>query len=340
MGLGTRIALNLGMSSKFFSTFRSKVNQRVEKQLYRGLEKLEKIPPINSLIAKLPRLKWAAIGIAGFFVADLLIQALVAFFLSVPAKPLAPRTVVESPYLKSRSSYEGIITRNAFCPGCVVPDMKLRSIERPKDCSRASIIANSSIKIIGTIVLSDPKYSVATLSTGTGESIAVKPGDAFQEMGKVFEIRKNRICFVDDNGILHAVDLPEENAIQFGQPVASALPTSNFEGIARTSDTDFEIKRDFLLDKLNDPNLLFQAKAVPYKENGQVKGFKILSIVPGSVYESLGLQVNDIITGVNGEAMDSVLRAQELYNAANSAKEVNLEILRNGTPTAFKFQVK
>ena len=79
---------------------------------------------------------------------------------------------------------------------------------------------------------------------------------------------------------------------------------------------------------------------MPYREEGQVKGFKILSIVPGSPFEALGLQANDIITGVNGEAMNSISRAQELYSAANSAKEVNLEILRNGTPTSFKFQVK
>lgn len=275
----------------------------------------------------------------GFLAMDFIIQAGVGLLLTKATRAKSPRTVQEQPYLKNRSQYESLISRNIFCPGCPVPDMKMRAIERPKDCGRASPLANAGLKIIGTIVLSDPRYSVATVSNGGAETIALKQGDDYQEYGKVFEIRRSRICFVDGNGLLHAVDMPVESGISFGQPIANSLPSSNYEGIARKNDTEFEIKRSFLMEKLNDPNLLFQAKAVPYKENGATKGFKILGINPGSVYEALGIQVGDIITGVNGEPMNSVSKAQELYSAATSAKEVNLEVLRNGTPVTLNFKV-
>lgn len=321
---------------------RLKLNGAAERSLRRAAHHLEKLPPIRDLLLKAQSrpFRYALIVFAGFLAGDLVDQSLVTFLFSTPSKTPPPRIVQEPPFLQNRSQYETIITRNAFCPGCPVPDMKMRSIERPKDCGRAGPLGASGVKIIGTIVLSNPKYSVATLSISGGETIAIKTGDTFQDLGSVFEIRRNRICFLNEDGILHALDMPEEASVPFGQPVAAALPPSNYEGISRKSENDFEIKRSFLLEKLNDPNLLFQAKAVPYKENGETKGFKILSIVPGSVYESLGIQVNDVITGVNGEPMNSISRAQELFAAANSAKEVSLDIIRGGSPSTFKYQVR
>ncbi len=323
-------------------TFRLKLQRDSERLYYLGVEKLEKIPPLKNILLKVPTLRFQAWALGAFLCTDLLIQAGVALFLSKPSKPKVARVVQDSPYLKNRSQYESLITRNIFCPGCPVPDMKMRAIDRPKDCGRASPFAQTpSLKIIGTIVLSDPKYSVATVSTGSAETVALKKGDDFMEYGKVFEIRRSRICFVDSNGLLHAVDMPDDSpGIRYGQPLATSMPVSNYDGIERASDTNFVIKRSFLMEKINDPALLFQAAAVPYKENGQLKGFKILKIDPGSVYEALGIQVGDIVSGVNGEPMNSVSRAQELYAAANSAKEVNLEVIRNGSPVLLNYKVK
>lgn len=324
------------------ASLRGKISRVAERNFSIAMQKLEKLPPVREILlrAQTRPFRLTLVVFMGFLAGDIVDQSLVTFFFSTTTKAPAPRIVQEPSHLQDRSQYEAIIARNAFCPGCPVPDMKMRSIDRPKDCGRASPLSGSSLKIIGTIVLSNPKYSVATLSAGSGESIAVKTGDTFQSFGKVFEIRRNRVCFVNDDGILHALDLPEESTISFGQPLAPAMPASNYDGIARKSDTDFEIKRSFLLEKLNDPNLLFQAKAIPFKENGQTKGFKLLSIIPGSVYESLGLQVNDIITGVNGEPMNSISRAQELFAAANSAREVSLEVQRGGNAVTFRYQVR
>ena len=48
---------------------------------------------------------------------------------------------------------------------------------------------------------------------------------------------------------------------------------------------------------------------------GQVDGFTLVDIMPGSIYEQLGLQRNDVIKGVNGEGVNSPTKAMELYKS-------------------------
>jgi len=321
-------------------SFRLQANRYVEKLTLRAFERLEKLPTLTVLLVRAKGLLLPVLFIAGLLVADMLLQGLSGFFLVNSTKALAPRVAQDKPYLRARGFYEDIIKINAFCPGCVVPDMQIRSIERPKDCGKARPLASGGLKIIGTIVLSNPKFSVATLSLGSGETFAARPGDRVGNFGTVFEIRRTRVCVLNKDGLLTYVEMPIDDAMAIGNVVPGAFPTSNFEGINKKSDTEFVIKRPFLQEKLQDPNLLFQAKAVAYKENGIIKGFQIQDIKPGSVYEALGIQVNDIITGVNGDAMTSVAQAQALYSAAATAKEVSIDVIRGGTTVNLKYQVQ
>jgi general secretion pathway protein C len=325
-----------------FKTFRDRFVVRAERTLTIVAAKLERLPPLSVLVKWLTRFRWAAYALAGFLTADLVMLAVGVYLLS-PKKAMRappPRVVVEAPYVKSRSAYDAIVNRNLFCPGCVVPPIVPLKRVIARDCGKARPV-NGSIKVLGTIVLSDPQYSVATVSDGGTESTALRKGDSFRQYGRVFEIRRNRVCFESPEGLLTYVELPED-AIKFGQPLPSAMaPSNTVEGINRVSENDVEIKRNFLVEKLNDPNILFQAHAVPFKDpSGNIRGFKILSIMPGSVYENLGLQVGDAITGVNGEPMNSISKAQELYAAASTASEVTLEIERNGQTITKRFRVK
>jgi len=311
--------------------------------LARSRERLDKLPPLTEILQRLRPLRWPAYLLAGFLLADLTMQVLSVFVLG-PLPPHKDQTKVltEEAYVRNRSVYEAIVRKNTFCPGCPVPDMQIRNVERPKDCNKATPLENSNIKLLGTIVLSEKRFSVATASEGTNEAVALMIGDSFKGYGKVFDIRRNKLCFTLPDGALRYVEIPEDSAFKFGQPLPNALPASPAEGISRASDTEVEIKKSYLLEKLNDPNILFQAHAVPEREyeGGPIKCFKVLSLVPGSVYESLGIQAGDCIAEVNGEAMNSISRAQELYAGLRNTAEVSIGILRNGQKTTQRFKVK
>jgi general secretion pathway protein C len=309
-------------------------------------DRLEKVPALLGLLARLPKYQLAILCVGALLVADVAMLGLGSYLIPKEPPRRRPRRVVElEPRIQTKTAYSSTLRKNVFCPGCPIPELEIKKIERPKDCNDASP-AGGGVKLIGTIVLSDPQYSVATISTG-GDSIAVQKGDDVPGIGPVFEVRQNRVCIVDSSDSLVFIDLPEEN-IKFGQPIASSRPVSSgggratkTPGIDQASETEFNISRNTLLEKLSDPNLLFQAHAVPHRgADGNIEGFKILSIQPGSVYESLGVKVGDLIQGVDGEPMTSISKAQELFMSARTASDITLTVTRENRKVDLKYSIK
>jgi type II secretory pathway component PulC len=327
--------------------FQDKLRNRIEDRLRSLLVLLEKIPSLKIAYSKYShRLVVPFVMLCGYLVGDLSALFLGDFLNKKFPKPKAleksVRYIVEQPYIKNRSYYESVITRNHFCPGCVVPDFKSIAAIRPKDCGKAKPMPGAGIKVIGTIVLSDPQFSVATLSDGGAETTALKKGDRFKSFGKVFEIRRNRICFEKEDGILQAVEIPDES-IKFGQPIPGTFPTmaGGTEGIAKVSENEVQIAKTLYQEKITDISTLQQAQAEAVKDStGAIRGFKIVSLAPGSVFESLGFQAEDVIVGANGEPVNSLAKAQQLYSTAASTTEMQIEIERGGQRITKTFKVK
>ena len=76
--------------------------------------------------------------------------------------------------------------------------------------------------------------------------------------------------------------------------------------------------------------MLTQARAIPHFENGQPAGYKLIQIVPGSVYEKLGLKNGDVLSGVNGEPITDPARAFELLSQLKTASQLELTVKRDG----------
>ncbi len=320
--------------------------KRIEDQqsgfLYKGLQALENMPDLKTLALKFDRLKYPGIFIGGLLISDLLTQGTVSFFL----KNLylkgndQPKIIKEKPVLHARSYYEPIARKNTFCPGCPIPNISIKRKERAKDCGKAPPLGIGSIKVLGTIVLSNPEYSVAILQDGSSDSKALKTGDAFGQAGKIFEIKRSRVCFEKPDGRLGFVEIPKEPVVRFGQPIASAIPSDPNDSIEAISDTELVIKRDFLMEKLDDPELLYQAHAVPERgDDGKIKCFRIKSFVPGSVYEKL-IKVEDCIKSINGEPLNSIAKVQQLYASIRQTQGITMDVERGGSTVTLKYGVK
>lgn len=308
----------------------------------------EKFPPLHELFLGLLKFKLIFWAIAGFILADFAMLGLGAYL--APSEPPGRQErgrIVEIPSrLEAKSAYSATLSKNMFCPGCPIPELKIQKVEKPKDCNIAKP-QSGSLKLLGTIVLSDPQHSVATISGVGGNNIAVQTGDRVGNFGTVFEIRQRRVCITTASDELTYIELPEE-IIKFGQPVAPPPSMSRneprptkVEGIDAVSETEFHISRNTLIQKLQDPNLLFQAHAVPNRgPDGRINGFKVLSIQPGSVYEALGVKVGDVVNQVNGEPLTSIGQVQSTYNNIRTASDMTISVLRNGQAVDMNYSIK
>jgi general secretion pathway protein C len=77
-----------------------------------------------------------------------------------------------------------------------------------------------------------------------------------------------------------------------------------------------------------------------YREGGQVVGYKIRPGRNAEMFNSLGLQTDDIVTSVNGVQLSSPGKIMEIYKSMGSATSANLEIRRGGSTVNLDVMLK
>lgn len=80
----------------------------------------------------------------------------------------------------------------------------------------------------------------------------------------------------------------------------------------------------------NNMRLLEVASPQPYTRDGKFMGFQLS---PGSnlaLFNQLGLQAGDIVTAINGTALDSPATGARMLQEAATAPQINLNVTRNG----------
>ncbi|MBI3542315.1 MAG: PDZ domain-containing protein, partial [Deltaproteobacteria bacterium] len=85
--------------------------------------------------------------------------------------------------------------------------------------------------------------------------------------------------------------------------------------------------------------VLQQARAIPNFENGMPDGYKILQIVPGSIFEKLGIKNGDVITGLNGETVNDPGKALALLNDLPNANHVEITVKRGGQKKTMQYDI-
>jgi general secretion pathway protein C len=264
---------------------------------------------------------------------------LAAFFVEkwIPEPPVA-RTRgggFEGPAMKPLADYQVIVSRNLFSslgriPGDSVPGIR----EQDNDPVKTSLPLN----LIGTVILKNVLRSVATIEDkGDSQVYPVRVEDELPGKLKILAIEPYKVIFRNlANGRKEFVDMPEEGTgtrISVGT-LSSRRPTKGDGGIEQVAPNSYNIAKteiDRAMSNINE--ILTQARAIPHFENGQPAGYKVIQIVPGSIYEKLGLQNGDIIRGANGEPINDPGRALELMQQLKTASQIELTVSRGGRTT-------
>ena len=230
-------------------------------------------------------------------------------------------------------NYDLIMQRNIFNVEGKIPDPFDQGM---MDCFSQAKQSQAPITLLGTIVMGEDHLSTALIEEASGTNkFAVKPGEFFfNNQYQVIKIDRKRLCFmVSSNQEYEYIEVSDT-------PTDIHLGVSNQDGIIAHSDTNFTVKKSFINDKLNQLTELLQtAKADPYIEGGQFKGFVIQSVDPSSPFAQLGIRPHDILTGVNDIELDNQGKGLEAFNQLRNSPKIILKVMRNGQPTIITYDV-
>jgi general secretion pathway protein C len=90
----------------------------------------------------------------------------------------------------------------------------------------------------------------------------------------------------------------------------------------------------------NPAQLTKQARIVPAVRDGETKGYKFYGIRPGSLPKLLGMKNGDLLTSVNGQQLESLDQAMDLYTKLRRASHLSVTIERKGQAVQKEIDIK
>ena len=253
-----------------------------------------------------------AVAVAAYFLAD---TAALFTGALIPEAPVVPAPIVrpKAERKKTLEDFGPIISRNIFNSRGIIPDDMIH--EDPNGPARKS---NLPLNLIGTVVLADERKSIAAIEDKGANQIApARIGDVVGGKANIKKIEHLKVIFVNTaTGMLEYIEIPEDQQTRIDvRPSA----VSKDAPIQREGETHFNVQKTELDKAFGNLNqILREARAIPNFENGVPNGYKIIQIVPGSIYTKLGIQEGEILQSVNGEPINDPGKAFQLLNELRS----------------------
>lgn len=259
-----------------------------------------------------------------------------------PPAPPAPRAEVEAVRVrKPLAAFDPILAHNIF--------RARRSAAPAAETAAPGAAAPLRLTLSGVFIAGSAGFAFIVGPDGRSEQV-YQPGDCVpragdQEgpdcapgQGRLARVLADRIVvtFGGQPTVFMLEQNPADTAGIAGAAPGRAQPPGTAAGAAgplpatRNGNTiemhvpNAEVEKAFE----NFAEIVKQARVVPYSRDGVTVGFQIQNIVPGSVFQRLGLQNFDIVKGVNGESLTSADQALRLFTAFRNEREVVLDVQR------------
>lgn len=264
---------------------------------------------------------FALLTIAAYFLADT-VDAMIGRSLDAAPKFTTPLER-DRPVLEPRrelSDYSSILERGLFGEG--------------KGPSGGPAAESTNYKLIGTI--EGESFSGAVLEDASGQAfygIHQKLPDGSQ----IIRVMRDKVTLQRSDGSKIDVQLADDDKIITMQPPAGNAAT----GVKRLSDGKYMVdQREMLASTENMSQILTQARALPYMEQGKTVGFRISEISPGSIYEKIGLQNGDVIQKVNSQEVDDPAKFFQLYQGLRTERFIAIDLIRGGARQTLNYEIR
>jgi type II secretion system protein C len=197
----------------------------------------------------------------------------------------------------------------------------------------------ADLKAVGLVTSVRKDRSVAVLVSG-GRTRVVAVGEvAFG--GRVLEIGATSVA-LDFDG--NRVEVPLAAAAPAAPPLGRALPavapapaSAPEVGPATLSLPRAEMDRRLGVE-MN--RILGETALRPLADGDQIRGLVISRVAEGTLLTDAGLRAGDVLTEINGVAIDSLATLVGLYARLQSESHVQATVLRNGEPVSLSLTLR
>ncbi len=194
-----------------------------------------------------------------------------------------------------------------------------------------------SLKLWGTVSGDRPSAYAVIEDTKARKQNLYREGDAIQDAAVKMILREKVI--LTRNGEDEVLEMEKRLAGAGGRPAPRPSPSRSGRS-GSDGDQQIRLERGQIESAVNNVNnLMRQAKIRPHFKDGKPDGLTLTRVRPNSIFTKLGLRSGDIITGVDGQNIQSVDDALRFYQSLKSGSNVNVEIRRRGQQQNIEYQI-
>jgi general secretion pathway protein C len=233
------------------------------------------------------------------------------------------------------SHYRAITKRNLFNTR---PD-----IEAPAQAINVDDLKKTdlNLKLWGTVTGQDRRAYAVIEDTKTRQQNLYRIGDSIQNATVKLILRQKIVLSVNDKD--EVLGMEEIGAAKKGKqsPRVARKAAAPPKMPVSTYPRQLTLKSDQIESAMeNLDQLMDQARIRPHIEEGKPAGISITGIKPNTIFRKMRLRNGDIITGVNGDPIETVEDAMKIFGDLSSASEVQVEIKRRGRKRVLDYKIE
>jgi type II secretion system protein C len=298
-------------------------------------------------------LNFLLVGVAAYFAA-LAVNDVIAMRLAPATAP--PRAesgpVSRVPSVHTRAYYQEIVKRDIFN---LSPELSAPVA--------APVAEDLHLQLTGVSHLTKGEPYVI-IQDRQGQQSLYRVGDTIPDAGKLVSVLKDS-AIIEHNGKRVALKLPKNELPgpvtmppkfgprfkRFHMPNLGPRRRPNFRGRFRPKPFDadvtdlgsnrYAVPRATVNHSLQNLSELFtQIRAVPDVVNGRTLGFTVSEIEPGSLFDEMGLEDDDVITTVNGQTLNDPVKAMQMLSGVRDQRSISVSVLREGKPLQLSYDIR
>ncbi len=179
-----------------------------------------------------------------------------------------------------------------------------------------------NLTLTGVFATDDSNHGWAIIDAGRGDANTYFVGDTIDNTGgaSLHSVYENRVL-LNRAGRLETLRLPKELS---GRASTARLPPAPVAQTGRTSLQGLITQNASQLSQV--------IRVAPFLDQGQMVGFRINPSQNRELFESLGLQPNDVVTDINGMTLNDPSAGLQVFESLGEATQANVTVIRNGTP--------
>ena len=204
---------------------------------------------------------------------------------------------------------------------------------------------NLKLKLWGTVIGQNEGTYAVIEDPKAREQNLYRAGDTIQNAVVKLILREKVVLKVGENDEILAMEenigrgRSSRSARRDGRSPSSPSPAAKLP--VSSYPRKIKLKADQIEKAMeNLGQLMEQATLRPHIEDGQSAGISITGIKPNAIFRKMRLRNGDIITGVNGDAIESVEDAVKVVEQLSSGSDIQLQIKRRGREQSLDYNIE